>query len=194
MMKEYLNKNAERNLLELGNKKFYKALILTVIWEIFIFTLWFVWVVKFQRPLEDIRTYLPLVFCAIPFCPFSAHKILFSKSFYATVAYTVNETQFDTLRQAYVSNRPEVINVLEVTYEKDNGKKFALVYKKDKYLVNGLHYDEGDRVFFVKGLKYPMEFPLPEDKDFKCPVCGRTVTADSKTCSRCKIDFSKLLG
>lgn len=195
MMKAYLDKNAERKLTALGDKRFYKAFIVSIAWEILVLVLWIFWSINSQRAFGDIRTYLPIVFCVIPFYPFKAHKILFSKSFYATVAYTTNAAQFDSLKKAYVSERfrPDVVDVLEVTYEKDDGKKFTLVYKKDKYLVDGLHYDEGDRVFFVRGLKYPMEFPLPEGKDFKCPICGRTVTADSKVCGRCKTDFVNLL-
>ena len=191
-MNKYLDKNTERKLISLGNKRFYKVLALTVAWIVFVIAGFIMFVINEERSFADLHNYIILLLCILPFFPFSAHKTLFSKTFYATVAYTVNETQFDTLRQAYVSNRPEVINVLEVTYEKDNGKKFALAYKKDKYLVERLHYDEGDRVFFARGLKYPMEFPLPEGKEFKCPVCGRTVTADSKVCGRCKTDFLDL--
>jgi len=192
MMKEYLDKNTERKLIALGNKRFYRVLALTIAWIVLVIAGFIMFVINEGRSFADLHNYIILLLCILPFFPFSAHKTLFSKTFYATVAYTVNETQFDTLRQAYVSNRPEVINVLEVTYEKDNGKKFALAYKKDKYLVEGLHYDEGDRVFFARGLKYPMEFPLPDGKEFKCPICGRTVTADSKVCGRCKTDFLDL--
>lgn len=191
-MNKFLDKNTERKLIALGNKRFYRVLALTIAWIVLVIAGFIMFVINEGRSFADFHNYIILLLCILPFFPFSAHKTLFSKTFYATVAYTVNETQFDTLRQAYVSNRPEVINVLEVTYEKDNGKKFALAYKKDKYLVEGLHYDEGDRVFFARGLKYPMEFPLPEGKEFKCPICGRTVTADSKVCGRCKTDFLDL--
>ena len=193
-MNKYLDKNTERKLISLGNKRFYKVLALTVAWIVFVIAGFIMFVINEERSFADLHNYIILLLCILPFFPFGAHKTLFSKTFYATVAYTVNETQFDTLRQAYVSNRPEVVNVLEVTYEKDNGKKLTLAYKKDKYLVEGLHYDEGDRVFFARGLKYPMEFPLPEGKEFKCPVCGRTVNPDEKVCSRCKTDFVDLLG
>ena len=192
-MKEYLDKNTERKLIALGNKRFYRVLVLTVAWILFVIIGFITFVLNEGRSFTDAQNYVILLFCVLPFFPFSVHKTLFSKTFYATVSYTVNETQFDTLRQAYVSNRPEVVNVLEVTYIKDDGKRFTRVYKKDKYLMEGLHYDEGDRVIFIRGLKYPMEFPLPEGKEFKCPICGRTVTADSKVCGRCKMDYRDLL-
>ena len=186
---KYLDKKTERKLIEKGNKRFYTAWMLSVIWEIIILAWWFTWSINSQRPLDDIRTYIPLIMCVVPFYPFSAHKIFFSKSFYATVAYTVNESQNSSLMHAPIKDRLEVVDVLVVTFKSDSGKKFTVTYKKDKYLVNGLHYDEGDRVFFTRGLKYPMEFPMPKGKDFKCPVCGRTVEAGNKVCSKCGFDF-----
>jgi hypothetical protein len=192
-MNKFLDKNTERKLIALGHKRFYRVLALTVAWISFVIAVFILFVINEERSFADLHNYIILLLCILPFFPFSAHKTLFSKTFYATVSYTVNETQFDTLRQAYVSNRPEVVNVLEVTYEKDNGKKFALTYKKDKYLVEGLHYDEGDRVFFVRGLKYPLKFPITEGKEFTCPVCGHTVSAEDTVCKSCRLDFTDIL-
>ena len=67
-MNNYLDKKTERKLIALGNKRFYRALILSVLWEVFILAWWLVWSVNSQRPFADIRTYFPLVFCVIPFC------------------------------------------------------------------------------------------------------------------------------
>ena len=194
-MKEYLNKNSERKLQELGNKRFYKVLVLTVAWITFVVVSFVMFVISDGRSFAEMRNYILLAPCILPFFPFSAHKTLFSKTFYATVAYTVNATQYGQIKRAYVSQKygVESVSVLEVTYTRDDGQKFTVVYKKDKYLINDLHFDEGDRVFFARGLKYPMEFPLPEGKAFKCPVCGRSVQADSQVCSRCKTNYHKLI-
>ena len=194
-MKEYLNKNSERKLQELGNRRFYKVLVLTVAWITFVVVGFITFVINDGRSFADIHNYIILVLCILPFFPFSAHEVLFSKTFYATVAYTVSVAQNDSLRKAYVSqkNALEVVNVLEVVYTRDSGEKFTVVYKMDDTLVNDLHFDEGDRVYFVRGLKYPIEFPLPEGKAFKCPVCGRSVQSDSQVCSRCKTNYHKLI-
>ena len=192
-MMNKLDPRAEARLIALGNKRYYRVLILTAAWILFVICAFVVFVISTERSFSDFRNYFILLLCILPFCPFSAHKVLFAKSFYATVSYTTNDTQFEELRKAYVSNRFDVENALTVRYKKDDGKEFTVSYKKGSYIMDGLHYDEGDRVFFVRGLKYPMEFPLTEGKEFKCPVCGHTVTTDAMLCKRCGLNFSDLL-
>lgn len=187
-MNEYLNKNTESKLIALGNKRYYRAWILTVAWILFVLVAFLLFMIKNQRSFFEIRNYILLVFCVLPFFPFSAHKILFSRSFYATVAYAVHSVQFESLKSAKV----ERVAVLEVTYKKDSGKEFTVVYKKNNFLMKGLHYDEGDRVFFVRGLKYPFEFPICNGKERTCPICGSTIEAEETACKRCRLDFSKL--
>lgn len=190
-MDKYLDKNTERKLVALGNKRYYRALILTALWMLFVLVAFVVFMLTDHRDFSVLRNYILLVFCILPFFPFSAHKILFSKSFYATVAYSVHSNQFEVLKPAGVKDRFATVAVLEVTYRKDNGKKFTLAYKKDKYLVEELHYEEGDRVFFVRGIKYPFEFPFRKGKRYTCPGCGRLIVADEAICGRCHFDFSE---
>ena len=131
-------------------------------------------------------------FCILPFFPFNAHKIIFSKTFYATVSYNVHSTLFDSLKRASGMQRPESVSALEVVCKKDDGKEFTILYKKSNYLMEGLHYQEGDQVFFVRGLKYPMKFPLQDDQEYTCPVCGKTINGENLICARCHLDLSKL--
>ncbi len=186
-MDKYLDKNTERKLIALGNKRYYRALILTALWIFFVLAAFVVFMLTDHRDFSELRNYILLAFVVLPFFPFSAHKILFSKSFYATVVYSVHSNQLESLK----SMRVDAVAVLEVTYRKDNGKEFAVAYKKDKYLVEELHYEEGDRVFFVRGLKYPFEFPFREGKGYTCPGCGRLIVADEAICGRCHFDFSE---
>ena len=138
-----------------------------------------------------IANYVPLVLCALP-C-FFTWKTLSSKTFYATVNYTVNSTQFQQLKEAYVHDRPETVDVLEVRFKKDDGKEFTTQYKRKNYVMDGIHYDSGDRVLFVRGLKYPIVLPITGAIERTCPVCGRTLEAQKMTCKRCNFDFSDLI-
>ncbi len=138
-----------------------------------------------------IANYIPLVLCVIPF--FFTYKILSSKTFYATVNYTIDSTQFQQLKEAYVRDRPETVEVLEVRFKKDDEKEFTIQYKKKNYVMDGIHYDSGDRVLFVRGLKYPIEIPITAAIERTCPVCGRTLESQKMICKRCNFDFSDLI-
>ena len=186
-MNELLNKKIENRLIVLGNKKYRKTLLLTLAWVYLVLVFFVVFIIRSERSFAEIRNYIVLLLWIVPFFPFSAHKVLFSKTFYATVAYKVNSLQMKTSGTSKVEKVP----VLEVTFKKDNGEKFTATYKKDIYLMDGLHYSEGDRVFFVKGLKYPFKFPVNNEKDYTCPACGRTIEAGETTCKRCELNLKE---
>ena len=190
-MNELLNKKIENRLIVLGNKKYRKTLLLTLAWVYLVLVFFVVFIIRSERSFAEIRNYIVLLLWIVPFFPFSAHKVLFSKTFYATVAYKVNSIQFDSLKRASGMQKPDKVAVLEITYKKDDGKKFTVTYKKDVYLMDGLHYSEGDRVFFVRGLKYPFKFPVNNEKDYTCPACGRTIEAGETTCKRCELNLKE---
>ena len=186
-MNEYLNKKVENKLISLGNKRYRKTLILTLAWIYLVLIFFVLFIIRSERSFAEIRNYIILLLCVVPFFPFSAHKVLFSRTFYATVSYKINSLQ---LKMSGTS-KADKIPVLEVTYKKDNGNKFTVAYKKDIYLMDGLHYVAGDRVFFVRGLKYPFRFPVESERDHTCPACGRTIEAGQTTCKRCNLNLKE---
>lgn len=186
-MNEFLNKKIENKLIALGNKRYKKTLLLTLAWIYLVLVFFVIFIMRTERSFAEIRNYIILLLCVIPFFPFSAHKVLFSKTFYATVAYKVNSLQMKTSGTSKVEKVP----VLEVTFKKDNGEKFTATYKKDIYLMDGLHYVAGDKVYFVRGLKYPFRFPIDTTRDHTCPVCGRTIEAGESTCKRCALNLKE---
>ncbi|MBO5968747.1 MAG: zinc ribbon domain-containing protein [Clostridia bacterium] len=192
-MKNKLDLKIEARFIALGNKRYYRALVLTAVWILLVIAAFLVFVISTERSFADLGNYLILLLCIIPFFPFSAHKILLSKSFYASVSLATDDALYDELRKAYMSNRFDVENVRSVTFEKDSGEKFTVSYKIKSYIMDGLHYEEGDRVFFVRGLKYPLKFPITEGMEFKCPVCGHTVSAEDTVCKSCRLNFADLL-
>lgn len=192
-MNRYLDKEDEIKLVSLGNKRYYKILTLTVAWITLVLGSFVYFMLIRRRNFLDLRNYIILVLCILPFFPFNAHKILFSKSFYATVSYTVHSTQFESLKRASGIQRPERVAVLEVVYKKDNDEEFTIAYKKNNYLMEGLHYQEGDRVFFARGLKYPVKFPIQNNQEYTCPVCGKTINDGNMICTRCHLNLLKLL-
>lgn len=192
-MKNKLDPKIEARFIALGNKRYYRTLVLTALWIVLVIAAFLVFVISTERSFAELGNYLILLLCIIPFFPFSAHKILLSKSFYASVSLATDDALYDELRKAYMSNRFDVENVRSVTFEKDSGEKFTVSYKIKSYIMDGLHYEEGDRVFFVRGLKYPLKFPITKGKEFKCPVCGHTVSAEDTVCKSCRLNFTDIL-
>ena len=192
-MKNKLDPKIEARFIALGNKRYYRTLVLTVVWILLVIAAFLVFVISTESSFADLGNYLILILCIIPFFPFSAHKVLLSKSFYASVSHATDNALFDELRKAYVSNRFDVENTRSVTFEKDSGEKFTVSYKIKSYIMDGLHYGEGDRVFFVRGLKYPLKFPITVGKEFTCPVCGHSLSAEDTVCKSCKLDFADIL-
>lgn len=190
-MNEYLDKKIEQKLIDIGNKRYYQVMLLTIAWSILVVIFWLLFMILGSHSFLFIANYVPLVLCALPY--FFTWKILLSKTFYATVNYTVNSTQFQQLKEAYVRDRPETVDVLEVRFKKDDGKEFTTQYKRKNYVMDGIHYDSGDRVLFVRGLKYPIVLPITGAIERTCPVCGRTLEAQKMTCKRCNFDFSDLI-
>ena len=53
-------------------------------------------------------------------------------------------------------------------------------------------FEDGDRVFFARGLKYPMEFPIAGKDKITCPVCGTTIEVEPPVCRGCRLDLTEL--
>ncbi len=191
-MNPHLNPNTEEKLITLGNKRYYRTLVLTIGWIVLVLTAFAAYMIALKRSFAEPQNYLILILCILPFFPLGAHKVLLSKTFYATVSYNVNATQFEGLEWAGTRNRPTKVDVLEITFKRDDGKEIMIAFKKDPFPTKGLHYGEGDRVLFVRGLKYPYKFPAAEGEKLTCPVCGTTVEAEQPVCRGCRLDFKGL--
>ena len=98
-MNEYLDKSTESKLISIGNKKYYRTAMLTIGYIALVIVFWLFFMIFFNRSFELIINYIPLFICILPFFPFLVHKTLFSKTFYATVNYTVN--QVDLTRMSF---------------------------------------------------------------------------------------------
>ena len=193
LMVERLDPSAERRLIAMGNKKYYRVLILTTLWSVAVVACWLAVMLGGQYSFARIPAYLPLLLCVLPFFPLGAHKILFAKTFYATVDHRVDYTQFQQLKEAYVHDRPETVEALSVKFKGDDGKQFSISFPKKHNVAEGIHYASGDRVLFVRGLSYPVKLISSADTERTCPVCGRTVEAGDTSCRRCGFDDSILL-
>ena len=192
-MSTRLHKSTEAKLISLGRKRHLRILLLTLGWTVFVPVALVITLISTDRSVADPRYYIPLILWVLPFFPFSAHKVLFSKTFYATVSYNVHETQFESLKWSNPRNRPERVDVVEITFRKDEGGEITVAYKKDRFPLKGLHFEDGDRVFFVRGLKYPVEFPLTGKDKITCPVCGTTIETESPVCRGCRLDLTEIL-
>ena len=78
-MNEYLNKNAELRLIKLGNRRYYRTLVLTVGWIVLVVVAWLCVMMGGKYSFARVPSYLPLLLCILPFFPFSASSVLFSK-------------------------------------------------------------------------------------------------------------------
>ena len=190
-MNTRLTPNTKRKLISLGNKRYYRVLALTVAWLILVLAAFAVFMIRPKSSFAEPQNYIILILCLLPFFPFGAHKVLLSKTFYATVSYGVNATQFEGLEWAGTRNRPTKVDVLEITFKRDDGKEILIAFKKDPFPMKGLHYGEGDRVLFVRGLKYPYKFPAAEGEKLTCPVCGTTVESEQPVCKGCRLNLSE---
>lgn len=192
-MNTHFTPTAEAKLTALGNKRYYRTLALTVAWLIFVTAAFVVSMSLGKHSWAEPRGYLVLILWILPFFPFGAHKVLLSKTFYATVSYGVNANQFESLKWAgHANHRPERVAVLEITFKRDDGKEITIAYKKSTYPGKGFHYAEGDRVLFVRGLRFPCKLPCAEAEKFTCPLCGTTMEAEAMVCRSCRTDLSDL--
>ncbi|MBQ1981868.1 MAG: hypothetical protein II229_01410 [Clostridia bacterium] len=184
---KHLDRSVEARLIAIGTRRYYGVTLVTVAWIAAVISQWLFIMISENYSFASVQKYISLVLCAIPFLPFTAHKVLFSKTFYATVDHRIKCTQM-----RYLKGR-DTKEALCIYFIKDNGKKLSVIYQLKDYVMEGLHCQDGDRVLFIRGLKYPLKFPKTDTAEFTCPVCGRTVRADSGTCKQCKFDYSQLV-
>lgn len=191
-MKEYFDKDIENKLTALGNKKYCKALILTIAWIGLMMTAWIFFTIKSERSFDDPSNFIYPLLCVLPFFPFKVQSILMTKTFYATVASAKFSSKYKTVTGPMTWTQTKELEVLaaEVLFKGDNGEKYTVTYKEASVLANDIYYKQGDRVLVIRGLKYPVKYPIPDTEEYICPVCGNFIKVGKKSCGWCKADFS----
>ncbi len=191
-MKEHLSPETERKLISLGNRKYFRALFLTVGWIMLMIVLWIITALKWNRSFTSPSNFVYPVLCVLPFFPFKVYKILMTKTFYGNVASAKFSNAYKTTTGPITWNQAKELDILtaDVVFMGENGAKFAVTYKEESVLAHELYYKQGDRVLVIRGLKYPVKVPIPETEEHICPVCGNFIKVGKKRCQWCKSDFS----
>ncbi len=189
--KSTLHPREERKLRALGRRKLIKAWILTILWYAAVMGGWAYITVRFNRSITHPGSFIFLFLLALPIYPLKIYRVLFAKSFYATVG----EVKFSeavklvvgrvTIRQA----RNLEYEIVSVTFHGDNGEKQTITYKEANVRADNCYYKFGDRVLVLPGLKYPVKVPIPEKERMLCPVCGVFMKKGERRCSWCKANF-----
>ena len=192
-MKERLDKRTEDKLIQIGRKKYITAIVLTALWFVLVIFAWIYLTDKFNRSLTEPSSFVYPLLLVLPFYPFRVYEIFKTKTFYGEITTAkygrrVRATgDFMTWKQA---NSMEE-QFAEIVVMGDSGKSFTTKLTKGSILHDEIFYKPGDRVFVVRGLKYPIKCPIPTDEEYICPSCGNFVQAGRRRCSWCKTDWGK---
>ncbi len=192
-MNERLSPKTERRLIALGNRKYCTALILTVGWIVLMLALWVLSDLYWGRPFLSAYNLAFPALCILPFFPFKVQRILRMKTFYGEVV----SAKFSTVYKSPIG-LPSVWSTKELdlpagtfVFRGKNGMEYAATYTKDSVLAHELYYKQGDRVFVIRGLKYPVKIPIPEAQEYLCPACGNFIKPGKRRCAWCRSDFSE---
>ncbi len=130
--------------------------------------------------------------CILPFYPLKVQKTLLTKTFYGKVAYAKFSSNYKTATGPITWNQAKELEMLtaEVLFTGDHGEKYRVTYKESSVLANEIYYKQDDRVLVIRGLKYPVKYPIPDEEQYLCPVCGNFIKPGKKHCQWCKSDFS----
>ena len=190
-MKPYFDQETERKLLQLGRKKFVKTLTLTILWCVMVLGAWIAYIVYSGRSWNSPSVFAYPLLCLLPFFPFRVQKILFSKNFYGTVesARLVPSHKAISGPITYSQAKELEIMTAEVVFRGDHGEKRAVTYTEASVLAKDLYYRKDDRVLVIRGLKYPVKYPIPETEEYICPVCGNFIKPGKRSCRWCRTDF-----
>ncbi len=66
-MNTRLNLNTEQKLIVLGNKRYYRALVLTIAWLILVLAAFVVFMIVSDSSFSDSRNYIILILSILPF-------------------------------------------------------------------------------------------------------------------------------
>lgn len=185
-----LDIHTEKRLIALGKKRFWKVLLLTVAWIVAIIILWRLYLIHFNRLFTHPTSFAFPLFMILPFFPFHAHRTIFGKTFYGRVM----SAKYRKKRKIFLLTAADMKNAdyltADVVFVGRNGESVTINYKLKSILDGNIYYKPDDYILFVRGLNYPVKYPIPEDKENICPVCGNFIKAGKRRCGWCKADFS----
>jgi len=192
-MEGKLDFRTEEKLRALSGRTVLRAALLTGLWDLFILGLWIGYALSQGRSLFEPTSALVALLMLLPFWPFHAHKVLFGKTYYATVKAAKVRDVYKTSMVGFggrgfrSGGRINMTQVCTLTLSTDDGDmEWLEVYGKNA--VYG-YYRAGDRVLKVKGLPYPVKCPISREAEFLCPRCGNYVSAGARRCSWCRAEI-----
>ncbi len=192
-MADYFDPRTERKLKALGQRNYIKTLCLTLLWFALVAVAWFLLIPHSGgSPTEPSSFIFPLLLI-LPFSPFHAHRVLFGKTFYGKVVLAQAESKpqgisaggvplYRTAGKAFYATAEHVVVV------GGNGERLDTFYREPTIL--GMdYYQKGDRVLVIRGLRYPVKCPIPEDVPYVCPSCSHHINIGQRRCGWCKAEF-----
>lgn len=185
-----LDMHTEKRLIALGNKKFIKTLLLTIGWTAAVLYLWYLYVISFERSFTHPTCFAFPLLLILPYFPFQAHKILFGKTFYGRVMSAKYRMRRKWITLTVAEMRNAEYQTADVRFVGRDGEIVQINYKQKSILAKNIYYKPDDYIFFVRGLRYPVRYPIPDDQEQICPSCGSFMKAGKRRCGWCKADFS----
>ncbi|MBQ7923341.1 MAG: hypothetical protein IJ325_12345 [Clostridia bacterium] len=185
-----LDKNTERKLIALGKRQYYKVLLLTSLWIVGVIAAWYAYAVTRERPLTHPTSFIFPLLIILPFFPFHAHRVLLSKTFYGRVMSAKYRMKRKLILLSYAEMRNPEYLTADVVFVGRNGEKVETNYKLASILADRIYYKPDDYILSIRGLKYPIKCPIPENREHICPLCGSFIKVGKRRCSWCRADFS----
>ena len=192
-MRPKLDPITEMKLRSLGNRRFAFVLTLTLLWFVVVIMGWIMLSSLFNRSTWSPSTMLTLILLVFPFWPCKAYRVLFAKTFYATVTSVKNTDHFfgPVMYFDFYEKRDRRCQIASVVrFLGDDKEHHSQLYVDDAVTTSRCFYREGDRVFVIRGLRFPVQVPIPAEGEVLCPKCGCVLKNGKRRCMRCGVVIS----
>ena len=190
-MKERFPPETERKLLALGNRRDFRVLALTIGWILLVLAAWLYTAFHFARGFTSPSHFVFPLLWVLPFYPLRVQNTLCGKTFYANVVSAKYSSTYKALTgpMTWKQMREMEVSTADVVFDGDHGERLRNTYKERSVLANEIYYKPGDRVLVLRGLKYPVKYPIPDNAEYLCPVCGNFIKPGRRRCPWCKANF-----
>ena len=190
-MKERFPPETERKLLALGNRRYLRVLALTIGWILLVLAAWLYTAFHFARGFTSPSNFVFPLLWVLPFYPLRVQNTLCGKTFYANVVSAKYSSTYKALTgpMTWKQMREMEVSTADVVFDGDHGERLRVTYKERSVLANEIYYKPGDRVLVLRGLKYPVKCPIPDDAEYLCPVCGNFIKPGRRRCQWCRANF-----